>query len=92
MDHMYLPSKHRGPDLPAQVVEILVENCLELGLLEEGGEVLGGVEAGEGGDVEAGQPREVVRGQVAVVQQVDAADLVTRVDEQLELSIPAMQR
>ena len=36
-------------------MEILVENCLELGLLE-GGQDLGGVEAGEGGDVEAGQP------------------------------------
>ena len=31
-------------------MEILVENCLELGLLE-GGQDLGGVEAGEGGDV-----------------------------------------
>ena len=36
-------------------MEILVENCLELGLLE-GGQDLGGVEAGEGGEVEAGQP------------------------------------
>ena len=36
-------------------MEILVGNCLELGLLE-GGQDLGGVEAGEGGDVEAGQP------------------------------------
>ena len=70
MDQIYLSSKHRGPDLPAQVVEILVENCLELGLLE-GGQDLGGVEAGEGGDVEAGQPGNHGAG---LVPRVDGTD------------------
>ena len=69
MDHIYLSSKHRGPDLPAQVVEILVENCLELGLLE--GQDLGGVEAGEDGDVEAGQPGNHGAG---LVPRVDGTD------------------
>ena len=51
-----------GPDLSPKVLEALVEHCEELGLLEEGEEILGVVEARECGDVEAGQTGEVVCG------------------------------